>query len=802
MFGNFFKTGIRNLIRQRGFTLINLSGLAIGMAGFIMVLLFVNSEYGYEKFNEKADRIFRVYLDGKLGNEEIKGSSSPSPMARVLMEEFPEVELSARYRNKVKTLITYGDNKFFDEKIKWTDSTFFNIFSIPLLQGDKNNVLNRDHTIVLTKPMADKIFGNEDPMGKVIRLDDGYDYEIVGICEKPLEESHIDFSILISFTKSGNPFSDNWGSNNLATYVLLNEGSTDKSLESHFPDMVNKYMGPIIQAGLGMSMEEFLKGGSRWGYYLEPILGIHLESETGEEGEGIGSKLFVMIIALIGLFILVIACINYVNLSTAKSFLRSKEVGIRKVVGANRSKIIFQFLTESLLLSFISIVIALLLVDLLIPAFNNFTEKDIDISILGSWYMILFIIGIVIIVGVLAGGYNAFYISRIKLISGLKSQKDNVKKSSWIRNGLVVFQFAISIFLIISTIIVFNQVKWLNSKELGFKKEGILVLESTQVLANRYKVFKEELKMSTQIINASASFTVPGKSFSGNGITKEGVGSTEVHVLQRLPVDYDYLETMELELVNGRFFSRDFASDSNAFVLNETAIKSLEIMDPLNEFLFEPGDSIFKPIIGIIKDINHNSLHEVVRPMAIQFLLRENPPYISISFEPGYESQVLEIVKSQWEEFVPDRPFEYFFLDEELNLLYDDETKLGKLYSIFSFLAIFIACLGLVGLASFSAERRTKEIGVRKVLGANISIISSLLIKEFTKWVLIANIFAWPAGYFIMKNWIQNFPSNEGMTIWAFIIALFTSLILAVLTVSYYAVKAARKNPALALQYE
>jgi len=802
MLGNFLKTGIRNLIRQKGFTLINLFGLAVGMAGFIFVLLFVNSEYSYEKFNDKADRIFRVYLDGKLGNQEIKDASTPSPMAAVLMDEYPEVELATRYKNKFKTLITYNNNKFFDEEIRWADSTFFNIFSIPILQGDKNNILNRNNTLVLTRPMAEKIFDQEDPIGKTIQLDDGVDYEIVGVCEKPPEESHIKFSILLSISQNSNEFENHWGSNNMATYVLIKEGSNDEMLESHFPEMVNKYMGPIIQAALGMSMDEFYQQGSRWGYFLEPILGIHLNSETGREGEGIGSGLFVLIIALIGLFILFIACINYINLSTAKAFLRAKEVGIRKVVGAGRSRIILQFLTESIILSFISLGIAILFLEALMPAFNNFTGKELDLSILLQWYMLLCIIGIVILVGILAGGYNAFYITRVKLTSVLKGQKDDIKKRSWIRNGLVVFQFSISIFLIISTVIVFAQVNWLNKKELGFKKDGVLVVESVQVLGDRHEIFKEELKKSPGIINASASITIPGKAFSGNGVTKEGIGTNEVHVLFRLPVDFDYIETMNIKVIEGRSFSREFASDSIAFILNETAIRSLELNDPFNELLFEPGDSINKSIIGIVEDINYNSLHEEIRPMAIELNRGNNYSYISVSFNPGDESQIIEQVRTLWEEFVPDRPFEYFFLDEELNSLYEDEMKLGKLYGIFSMIAIFIACLGLLGLASFSAERRTKEIGIRKVLGAEVLNISSLLIKEFSRWVLLANIFAWPAGYFIMKTWIQNFPSNEGMKIWAFLIGMLISLAIAVITVSYYAFKAARKNPADALQYE
>lgn len=802
MIKNYFKIAFRNLIKQKGFTFLNLLGLAVGMAAFLFIILYVDSEFGYEKFNEKADRIYRVYLDGKLGNQEIKDAASPDPLAGVLMDEFPEVELALRYRNKGKTLVTYENDKFYEEEIVWTDSCFFNIFSIPLIKGDKNNILNIKHTVVLTQPMAEKIFGSDDPIGKIIKLDDGNNYEVIGICEKPPKNSHLSFNILISYISGEGIFENHWGSNNMPTYVLIKEGASEKDLESHFPDMVIKYMGPIIQAALGMTMDEFYDQGSRWGFFLEPLLGIHLESETQSDSDGMGSKTFVYIIGLIGLFILIIACINYINLSTAKSFLRSKEVGIRKVVGSSRFKLIQQFLTESIIMSFVSLFIAMLLIKLLLPSFNNFTGKDIQFAVLVEGRMLIYLIGIILLTGILSGGYNAFYTSSIKITSVLKSSKDKAKKSSLFRNGLVVFQFTISIFLIISSSIVYSQVKHLQTRDLGFKKKGIIVIEGAQVLDKRYRAFKEELIKIPEILNVSASRTVPGKNFSGNGIIRDGAGSTEVHVLFRMPVDYDYLETMKLEMVDGRFFSPDYATDSVGLILNQAGVKSLELEDPLSEILLEPGDSIRKPIIGIVKDINYNSLYTEIRPMAIEFIGTRNPSFISLNIVHGTEQKVLEYLGLKWEEFVPERPFEYFFLDEELNTLYENEIKLGKLFGVFSLIAIFIACLGLLGLASYAAVRRTKEVGIRKVLGASVSTISSLLIREFVKWVLIANVFAWPLSYWAMDKWLDNFPFSSGIKIWLFFAAGLISLLIAILTVGYNAISAAGKNPANSLKHE
>ncbi|MFC2119094.1 ABC transporter permease [Bacteroidota bacterium] len=803
MIGNFIKIGIRNLIKQKGFTILNLLGLAVGMAGFILILLYVDNELSYEKFNDKADRIYRVYLDGKLGSQEIKDAATPDPMAEVLMNEFPEVEIALRYRHRGKTLITYENNKFYEQEVKWTDSSFFKVFSIPLIIGDIDNILNRKYTVVLTETMAGKLFGKEDPIGKSIKMDDGNVYEVTGVCIDPPKNSHISFNVLIAYISGEGFFESHWGSNNMPTYVLIKEGALETDLESHFPDMVIKYMGPIIQEALGMSMDEFYEQGSRWGFYLEPLLGIHLESEVDQEGDGMGSKTFVYIIGLIGLFILLIACINYINLSTAKSFARAREVGIRKVIGSSKSKLIIQFLTESIVLSVAAFIIAFLIVILILPAFNNFSGKEIDSSILGTWKMIKYFIMIFVITGILSGGYNAFYTSSVNVISALKSKKGKSKGNSWFRNSLVVFQFTISIFLIISATVVFNQVKFLHNRDLGFKKEGILVIEETNPIGNQYRAFKKELEDFPGILNVSASRTVPGKSFSGNGILKESEGSTTVHVLFRLPVDYDYYETMGLELVEGRFFSPEYATDSIALILNEAAVISLELEDPLNEVLIEPSDSVLRrPIIGIIKDINYNSLYQDIRPMAIEFIGNRDPGYISVSIQDSEEKQVVDYIKTKWEEFVNERPFEYFFLDEELNNQYKTEIKLSKLFGIFSLLAVFIACLGLLGLASFSATRRTGEIGVRKVLGSSVTEVSSLLVKEFTRWVLLANLFGWPIAYWAMTKWLNNFPYNDGIKIWIFVTAGIISLVIAVLTVGYHAIMAARKNPADAIRHE
>ena len=609
--------------------------------------------------------------------------------------------------------------------------------------------------------------------------------------------------MLISYSSGDDIFPKNWGSNHTQTYVLVKDGASKKDLESHFPGLVTKYMGPIIQAVLGISLDQFHEQGSRYGFFLEPLLGIHLESATQREEDGMGSKTFIYIIGIIGLFILIIACINYINLSTAKSFLRAKEIGVRKVVGASRLRLIQQFLTESIILSIVALLVALLVLLLLLPSFNNFTGKDIEFDILFKGRMIIYLFGIIILTGVVSGGYNAFYVSSIKPSSVLKNSKSSSKRSYWFRNGLVIFQFAISIFLIISTSIVYSQIKYLQTRDLGFKKEGIIVVESVQLLGKRYNAFKEELNGMPEILHVSASLTVPGKQFSNKAITPEGAELSEAQNLYRLHVDYDYLETMGLEMIDGQFFSPEYATHSDGLILNEAAIRSLELEDPFNEFLIEPGDSLSRrPIIGIIKDINFNSLYTDISPMAMEFIGNRIPSFISVNITAGKEQQVLDYLKLKWDEFIPRWPFEYFFLDEELDALYVDEIKLGKLFGIFSFIAIFIACLGLLGLASYSAITKTKEIGIRKVHGASVSSISSLLIREYLKWVLIANIFAWFLSYWAMDKWLENFSFSCDIRIWSFIAAGLTSTLIVVFTVGYHAISAAGKNPVHTLKHE
>lgn len=804
MFRYNLKIAIRTFFKQKGYSFINITGLAIGLTACLFILLWVQDELSYDKFHEKASRIYIVGLDIKLGNQDLKAGATPPPMVFALMEEFEGIEQASRYRGVGETVVKYEDKVFMEDRFVFVDSTFFEIFTFPFLAGDPNTALDRPHTVVITDEMKMKYFGDEDPIGKVLRINGEEDYEITGVCGNPPSQSTLEFDFLGSMTARGRPNAGEWGSNQLQTFALLEEGQSPDKINDQFPAILEKYFGPIIRAIMNISLTEFYEGGNRYYYYLELFTDTHLHSSFTENFEGAMDPIYVYILSIVALFILLIACINFVNLTTARSSLRAKEVGIKKVVGSHRRKLIYQFLTESMLISIISMVLAIVLMVLLKGNFNTLAEKELTVDFFGNPVIIPSLILLTLFVGFVAGSYAAFFQSSVKILSVLKGQFSHAMKSGVLRNVLVVFQFTISTFLIICTLTVFSQIRYVKNLDLGFDKDRIMVIQRFNALGDQQLVFKQELLKYPAVEHASVSVNVPMRGFSGNGILKEGGKDSEVHILSRWWTDYDILETMGFSMADGRFYSQEFPTDSNALVINQASIHSLELQDPLNQRLVEPSDTLTpRPIVGILKDFHFQSAHNPIRPLSVELRRRgQLGRFLLIRIEPENRQATIRRAEELWKEMVVDQPFDYFFLDDEIDSSYQGERRLGIIYSIFSILAVFIACLGLFGMASFATEQKTKDIGIRKAMGATATSVVLLLIREFNKWVLVANVIAWPIAYFLMKNWLENFAYRVDQGVFTYILAAIFTLVIAIITVSYQSIRAATKNPAESLRYE
>ncbi len=805
MLRNYIKVAYRNLLNQKFYSLLNILGLSIGIACCLLIAFYVLDELSFDKFYENADRICRVGLMGKIAGQEIQTTNTCPPLATVAIQEFPEVINSTRifvYDNN--QVIRYGEKVWPEEKVYYADSTFFELFDFKLIEGNSATALKEPNTMVLTQPVAQKYFGDDIALGKTLVVgNDKKTYTVTGVMEPLPSNSHFDFTILFSMATMEYSRNDGWLNNSFMTYLLLHPDASPQELESKLGSLVEKYVGSEIQQYLGMSLETFQKQGGKYGYFLQPMPSIHLYSHISDEMEPSGDIAYVYIFSAIALFIILIACINFMNLSTARSSNRAKEVGIRKTLGTQRKSLIIQFMAESVMVSFISTLLALILAALLLPGFNNISGKSLSL-----WYftvpgVLAGLLGLMLVVGLLAGSYPAFYLSSFKPVEVLKGKLIAGMKSKGIRNGLVVFQFFISISLIICTSVVYNQLLFARNKNLGFNKENVLVISNLYRLPEgKQQAFREELINQSQVINASISNNVP-PGVNNTSIFRNKT-TDEDHIVSTYNVDYNHLPTMQLSLVLGRNFSKEYLTDTAAILINEAAVKEFGYENPLNEIILSPfgknDDLIPYKVIGVMKDFNYESLRNKVRPLALK--LTENGSNLSVRIATGDARAIINMVEEKWKSYAPDEPFEYSFLDEDYDALFRTEQRLGKVFSIFTGFAILVACLGLLGLATFTAEQRTKEIGIRKVLGASVTHVVVLLSKEFTKLVVIAFLLAMPVAYFSMYQWLQEFAFRTEIKPGIFILAGIAALLIAWVTVSFQAIKAASVNPVKSLKSE
>jgi putative ABC transport system permease protein len=811
MLRNDFKLAWRNLLKNRFFSLINILGLATGLACFILITLYVTDELSYDRYNEKASRIYRVNSDIIFGTTELKLAVSSDPMGATLKKDYPQVEEFARlYTSSGSKLIKKG-NVFINEgNVGHADSTFFRVFTVPAISGNTNTALNEPNTVVVTKSAALKYFGTTDVIGKTIETNDnnGTLYKITAVVKDIPTNSHFHFDFIFSMDNVDYNFG-NYLSHNFQTYLLLKEGTDPKEFDKKFPEFTDRYVLPQAKQFMQVnSMEEFRQAGNKLEYHLMPLTDIHLRSDRVAEISVNGNIQYVYIFSAVALFILLIACINFMNLSTARSANRAKEVGIRKVLGTERKTLIRQFLTESTTVALLSLLLAIGIALLALPYFNRISGKEMSWTLMTTTGFLLLLVVLPVVIGLLAGIYPAFYLSAFKPIMVLKGKINAGAKRSTLRSVLVIFQFATSIILIVGTIIVYRQLNYIQNKKIGFNKEQVLLIEGTGALGNNNQAFRNEVMRIAGVKSVATGGYLPvsNSSRNDNTFSKEAVmDSKNGFNMQVWRIDENYIPLMGMEMAMGRNFSKEFKTDSSAVIINETTAAILGYDNPVGKKIYtndvnDPAQSIEYNIVGVVKNFNFESMKQQIG--ALCFRLGDAYWETAFKVDPANMKQLVSQVEKEWTKLAPSYPFSYKFLDESFNNMYRAEQRAGQVALSFSVLAIVIACLGLFGLASFMAEQRTKEIGVRKVLGASMNNIVSMLSRDFLRLVLVSAVFAIPLSWFIMHRWLENFAYRVNISWWVFVLAAILALLIALVTISFQTVKAALTNPVDSLRSE
>ncbi len=791
MFKNYLKTAWRIFIRQKGYTFINIAGLSIGLACCILILVFVRYELSYDMYHEKAGQIYRITTETLHSGKPFHMAPTMLPLAPALLNEFAEVKYATRVSQTRSSLFSRGENQFY-ERIFHTEPSIFNIFTFPLLRGDPSTALSEPFSIVITKKLAEKYFGKDDPIGKILTINNTHDYKVTGILMEIPHNSHFTFEVLASFSSLENTERvkrNSWTSfSNDYTYIFLPQEINTIEFEKKFPAFLQKHVGT--------------ERNKNYQLHLQPLNEIHFSSLNYDFARTIDKK-YLLAFSVIALFILFIACINFMNLATARSAGRVKEVGLRKVVGAHRFQLIKQFLAESVLMTLIALVVAIVLVKLILPHFGFFINIDLSFDLLDNLIFIGGLTGLSVMVGILSGSYPALFLSAYQPVKALRNIFLSNNKSVSFRTIFVVLQFTISIILIIATFVVYDQLNYMQNKDLGYDAEQIIVVPiARSPLQNKYESFKAAILQNPSIISASVSNGTPASGRT-DASTYKTVGADEEQeiYLYTIRTDYDFIETMGIEVVQGRNFSKEYSTDAqNAYILNEAAVKRLNWDSPIGNQLAN-GPNPPGRVIGVVKDFHYQSTRSAIEPTVLT-IAPSRSEYISVNVHLDNIAQTLTFLEAKWKTFNPKYPFEYFFIDKEFDNYFKFEQRLGRIFTLSALLAIFISCLGILGLIAYTAEQRTKEIGIRKVLGASVAKIVFMLSKEFVKWVLIANILAWPAAYFAMKMWLEHFPYRIEPGWFAFIISGTIALVIALSTVSYQAIKAAIANPVEALKYE
>jgi putative ABC transport system permease protein len=774
MFRNYFKIAIRNIRKHKGYSMINIVGLAVGMACCILILLWVSDELGYDRFHENLDRLHRIVISSERGTFE----SSPWALIPALKRDYPEIVMGSWY--SPRTILMKVEDRLYNETCALVAPEFLEMFTFPFIQGDPGTAFDNRHSIVLTEKTAQKYFGNENPLGKTVQFNGSVDLTVTGVMKNVPANSHMQFDCLThpSFLY-GESRLKTW-SRDCPSYVMLSSAAD--------PEFVSeKISGALIRYYKDTNTEYLIS--------LQPIKKIHLSAFRGTD-----PIVYVYLFSIVAVIVLLIACINFTNLAMARSFKRAKEVGMRKVVGASRANIIRQFFGESFLLSSIAILISLLLVRLVLPAFNNLAQKDLALNFINHPILLVLLISITLVTGLIAGSYPALYLSSFQPVSIMKNLTGKGAKGQLIKKILIVFQFSAAIILIISTIMIFRQMSFIQNRDLGFDREQIVAVRTNQAVRGKYEVIKGRLLQNLDISNVTAASSIPLDIGNNNPVYWEGRGPEQYETINFVCVDYDYFETFGITMSHGRSFSREFPTDTGNYIINETALEMTGYEDPIGR-MFSMWEQEGE-IIGVVKDFHGTSLHNEIRP--IVFLLYKNLPYFYMfaKIDSMKIPATIGFIETTIKQAAPDYVLDYFFLDEYFNTQYWREIRLKEILKYFTMLAVFVSCLGMLGLVSFMAEQRTKEVAIRKVLGARNANIVGILSREFLILVGIANLLAWPVSYHFLNKWIRGFAFHTNIGWWIFVLSGAAALIIAFCTVSFRSLRAAVADPVDSLRYE
>ncbi len=806
MIKNYFKIGLRSLLRNKFFTAINIFGLTLGMTTCLLIMLYVQDEMSYDRFNKKADQIVRVIFRGSIQGEKMKEAMVMPPVAQTFKSEYPEVLEATRLRNYGNPRITYGDKTFKENAFAYVDSNFFEVFTLPFLKGNPKTALLEPNTIVISESVAKKYFGDEDPIGKILQFKDfNSSYKITGVMRAMPVNSHFHFDLFASMASFPQSREFSWMTSEYYTYLVLPKGYDYKKLEAKLPADVEKYMGSQLQKAMGMTYTQFRQKGNELGLYLQPLKDIHLHSDLNLELGPVSDIRYVYIFSVVAIFMLLIACINFMNLSTAGASKRAREVGIRKVLGSLNGQLVRQFLLESILLTSFAFIFSLLLVFWALPFLNKLSGKDLSFNLLSNPWLLPGLLLFALVTGLLAGSYPAFFLSSFKPVTVLKGKIASMGKTVSLRSGLVVFQFFISIVLIIGTIIVHKQLAFIQNEKLGYNKDQVLIVQESYWLGKNQEAFKQKLLQDPRVISISSSGYLPaGNSYNNNFMIYADNNSDQLVKTLRYDVDYSYIQTLGMEMADGRNFSKSFGTDSTGIIINEETAKAFGWgKNALGHNLTRPDNDGTKQtyhVIGVVKNFHFKSFHEPISPLVM--VLGNNNENIIVKTNTKDIAGLLNTMKKNWNDLKGEVPFTYSFLDERFNNSFQSEQKIGLIMSVFAGVTIFVACLGLLGLATFTAEQRTKEIGIRKVLGASITNIVSLLSIDFIKLVFIAFVIATPVAWYMMNKWLQDFAYKTNISGWIFLLAAVLAITITIITVSFRAIRAAVVNPVDSLRAE
>jgi putative ABC transport system permease protein len=808
MFKSFFINALRNMRKHSGYLILNLTGLTIGLTSFLLISIFVLHELSYDRFHKNYENIYRIKVKGLMVGSTLDQAITAAPMAQTLISDYPEIVHAVRINRSGAWLVKYGETRFNEDGILFADSSFFTVFDFKLLKGDTRTALKDPRSMILTEKFARKYFGNEDPIGKRISLEaDTNLYTVTGVVQNIPANSHFKFDMLGSLISLGDSRSTEWLNHNYYTYIVLKEGIKKSYMEAKFPEVVLKYVGPEIKKYIGITIEDFMKAGNQFGYELEPLKDIHLKGAPQYPIEPPGSLKTVYIFAVIALLILIIAVINYINLATAKSAGRAKEVGVRKVSGSDKKSLVFQFIGESIIIVAIALILSTLLVLVLFPSFDQLIGKEISATFFTGYKGFAGLIALIILVGTAAGAYPALVLSSFNPVEVLKGTMSPGSVSRTLRGILVVFQFTVSIVIIIGAFVIYRQLNFMTSADMGIDKANLLVIRRPDALERRLESFKEQVLQIPGVVRTGNSTAIPGSvtSFNNNAFFLDNDPTKATYLINQCNVSYGFTEVMGIKMAEGRSFSKEFGTDTTAIMINETAVKFLGLKDPVGKYILRPrGPGQFEKlrIVGIMKDFNIQSLHEKITPVCFTFMRGNWEGYLCIRLDGKNIQNTIKSIEQIWKNYSTRQPFQYSFFVDEFNKNYETELKTGEVFILFSVLAIFIACLGLIGLITYMTTIRTREVGIRKTFGASRGIIVSLLTREVLVLILISSLVAYPLAYFGIRIWLESFAEKIRVSPVIYLTATIIGLAIGLLSIMYQALKAAAYNPAESLRYK